>query len=168
LVRWPGVAKAGTVNTDIVSNVDFAQTLLDAAGVEAPADMQGRSLRQVCAGETPSDWRKSFYYQYYEFPGPHDVRKHYGVATDRYKLIHYYEPDMNYWELFDLKSDPQELTSVYGNEDYATVQADLEKELARLRKQLKVPDEDPPESDSRPPAQRRQQQNRQQQDAGAK
>jgi arylsulfatase A-like enzyme len=149
LVRWPGVTKAGTVNNDIVSNVDFAQTLLDAAGVESPADMQGRSLRQVCAGETPSDWRKSFYYHYYEFPGPHDVRKHYGVATKRYKLIHFYEPEMNYWELFDLKSDPQEMTSVFGKAEYAEVQAELEKELAKLRAELKVPEKDPIEADTR-------------------
>lgn len=149
LIRWPGVAKAGTVNEDIVSNVDFAQTLLDAAGVEAPADMQGRSLRPVCAGETPSDWRKSFYYHYYEFPGPHDVRKHYGVATERYKLMHFYEPEMDYWELFDLKSDPQEMTSVYGKAEYAEAQAELEKELGRLRKELKVPEEDAAEADSR-------------------
>jgi arylsulfatase A-like enzyme len=146
LVRWPGVTKGGSVNKDLVSNVDFAQTLLDAAGVEAPTDMQGRSLRPVCAGETPADWRKSFYYHYYEFPGPHDVRKHYGVVTDRYKLIHFYEPEMNYWELFDLKTDPQEMTSVYDKPEYAAVQADLATELARLRKELKVTDMDPPES----------------------
>lgn len=146
LVRWPGVTKAGAVNKDLVSNVDFAQTLLDAAGVKAPADMQGRSLRPVCAGETPADWRKSFYYHYYEFPGPHDVRKHYGVVTDRYKLVHFYEPEMNYWELFDLKTDPQEMTSLHGKAEYATVQAELEKELSRLRKELKVTDVDPPES----------------------
>ncbi|MEX2188441.1 MAG: sulfatase [Pirellulales bacterium] len=166
LVRWPGVTKAGTTNKDLVSNVDFAQTFLAAAGVDAPADMQGRSLVPVLKGETPSDWRKSFYYHYYEFPGPHSVRKHYGVVTDRYKLVRFYEPDVNYTELFDLKTDPQEMRSVYGEADYSTVQADLEKELARLRTELKVPDEDAAESiigPTRPRQPPRQQPPRQQQ-----
>ena len=76
--------------------------------------MQGRSLVPLLKGETPADWRKSFYYHYYEYPGPHRVRPHYGVVTDRYKLVHFYEPDVDYWELFDLKTDPKEMTSVYG------------------------------------------------------
>ncbi len=164
LVRWPGVTKAGTSNRDIVSNVDFAQTFLDIAGVDIPDDMQGRSLVPLFEGETPDDWRKSFYYHYYEFPGPHSVAKHFGVVTDRYKLVRFYEPEMNYSELFDLKTDPQEMRSVHGEAEYADVQAELEKELARLREELKVPEEDAAESilgrrrppAQRPPAQRRQ------------
>lgn len=169
LVRWPGVTKPGTANNDLVSNVDFAQTFLAAAGVEAPDDMQGRSLVPVLKGETPSDWRKSFYYHYYEFPGPHSVRKHYGVVTDRYKLVRFYEPQMNYWELFDLKTDPQEMRSVYGETDYAQVQADLEKELKRLRAELKVPEQDAPESliGRRPPQQPRPQVRQQRQQPAA-
>ena len=104
----------------------------------------------LLAGKTPADWRKSFYYHYYEFPGPHSVRRHYGVVTDRYKLVHFYEPGVNYWELFDLQADPQEMKSVYGQADYASVQADLEKELARLRKDLQVTAQDPPESNIKP------------------
>ncbi|HKB05263.1 MAG TPA: sulfatase [Gemmataceae bacterium] len=150
LVRWPGVTKPGSTNANLVSNIDFAATFLEAAGVEAPKDLHGRSLVPVLKRQTPADWRKSFYYHYYEFPGPHDVRKHYGVVTDRYKLVRFYEPGVDYWELFDLKSDPKELTSVYGKPEYAGVQKELETELARLRTELKVPDPDPPESIIRP------------------
>jgi arylsulfatase A-like enzyme len=146
LARWPGVTKPGSANKNLVSVLDFAETFLDAAGLEIPADMQGRSLRPVLAGQTPADWRKSFYYHYYEFPGPHSVRKHYGVVTDRYKLVHFYEPEMNYWELFDLQTDPLELTSVYDDASYAQTRQELEKELARLRKELQVPEQDPPDS----------------------
>jgi arylsulfatase A-like enzyme len=156
MARWPGVTKAGSTNKDIVSVLDFAETFLDAAGAKIPDDMQGRSLRPVLAGQTPSDWRKSFYYHYYEFPGAHSVRKHYGVVTDRYKLVYFYEPDMNYWELFDLQTDPLEMKSVYDDAKYAQTRQDLEKELARLRKELKVPEQDPPQSlTPRRPMQRR-------------
>lgn len=146
LVRWPGVTKPGSVNRDMVSNLDFAETFLEAAGLAVPAAMQGRSLVPVLAGRTPADWRKAFYYHYYEFPGPHDVARHYGVVTDRYKLVHFYEPAFNYWELFDLGRDPLELRSVFGQPDYSQVQKDLETELARLRRDLKVPEPDPPET----------------------
>ena len=146
LVRWPGVTKPGSVNADLVSNLDFAETFLDAAGVPVPAEMQGRSLVPLLKGQTPADWRKSFYYHYYEFPGPHRVRPHYGVVTDRYKLVHFYEPAVDYWELFDLEKDPQELTSVYGQPEYAKTQKELEAELTRLRTELKVPAQDPPET----------------------
>ncbi|HEX4794164.1 MAG TPA: sulfatase/phosphatase domain-containing protein [Humisphaera sp.] len=146
LIRWPGVIKPGRVNNDIVSNLDFAETFLDAAGVPIPADMQGHSMVPLLKGQTPADWRKSFYYHYYEHPAVHNVARHYGVVTDRYKLVYFYEPEMNYWEMFDLKTDPHEMKSIYGQPDYAQVQADLHKELDRLRKELKLPDTDPPAS----------------------
>jgi arylsulfatase A-like enzyme len=146
LVRWPGVAKAGGVNRDIVSNLDFAETFLDAAGLPIPDDMQGRSLRPVVAGQTPADWRKSFYYHYYEYPTPHHVRPHYGVVTDRYKLIHFYGTEADYWELFDREKDPHELRSVFGQVDYRAAQQALQQELQRLRAELKVPDKDPPQA----------------------
>src|SRR5947209_5857355 len=133
LVRWPGTAKAGTTNGQIVSNLDFAPTFLEAAGVKVPAEVQGKSFIPLLKGETPADWRKSFYYHYYEYPGPHSVHRHYGVVTDRYKLVYFYEPEMNYWELFDLQKDPKELRSVFGRPEYAAVQKELETELARLR-----------------------------------
>ena len=146
LIRWPAVAKPGGMVKAIVSNLDFAETFLDAAGLPIPAEMQGRSLVPLLKGQTPPDWRKSFYYHYYEHPGAHNVARHYGVVTDRYKLVHFYEPAFNYWELFDLEKDPHELRSVYGQPAYAGTQQELAAELARLRAELKVPASDPPET----------------------
>jgi arylsulfatase A-like enzyme len=150
LVRWPGVVKPGSTNKDLVSNLDFAETFLEAAGVPVPAEMQGRSLVPLLKGKTPADWRKSFYYHYYEYPGPHSVARHYGVVTDRYKLVYFYEPAFNYWELFDLQKDPKELKSVYDDPEYAATRKELAGELARLRKELKVPDPDPAETAIKP------------------
>jgi arylsulfatase A-like enzyme len=144
LIRWPGVTKAGSTDAHMVSNLDFAETFLEAAKLPIPAEMQGRSLGPVLKGESPADWRTSFYYHYYERPGPHNVARHYGVVTERFKLVHFYEPDMNYWELFDVRNDPREMKSVYGDPEYAAAQKELSGELARLREQLKVPDPDPP------------------------
>jgi arylsulfatase A-like enzyme len=146
LVRWPGVTKPGSVNGDLVANVDFAETFLEAAGQPIPADMQGRSFVPLLKGETPADWRKSFYYHYYEYPAPHHVRPHYGVVTNRYKLVHFYTPDVDYWELFDREKDPHEIRSVFGQPDYAKVQEELKQEIVRLRAELKVPEKDPPEA----------------------
>ena len=91
LVRWPGRVQPGSVNAeDIVSNLDFAETFLDLAGADVPSDMQGRSLVSLLKGETPADWRDTFYYHYYENPGAHNVARHYGVTTGKHKLIHLY------------------------------------------------------------------------------
>jgi arylsulfatase A-like enzyme len=128
------------------------ETFLEAAGLPVPADMQGRSLLPLFAGQTPADWRKSFYYHYYEFPGPHSVRKHYGVVTDRYKLFHFYEPEVNYWTLIDRQSDPNEMRNVYDDPAHAAARAELYTELTRLRSELQVPEQDPPESYLRPGA----------------
>jgi arylsulfatase A-like enzyme len=142
LVRWPGIAAAGGQEGRIVSNIDFAETFLDLAGVAPPADMQGRSLVPLLRGQPPDDWRKSFYYQYYEGPpAVHTVAEHYGVTDGRYKLIHFHT--LGQWELFDLKSDPEELTSVYGRPEYAEVQARMLKELNRLRGELQVTSDSP-------------------------
>ena len=141
IVRWPGVVKAGSRNTDLVMNLDLAETFLDVAGLKAPATMQGSSIVPLLAGRTPRNWRDAIYYQYFEYPGWHAVRRQYGVRTDRYKLIHYYE--LGEWELFDLEKDPEELKSVYREKSYAGVRADLEGKLAALRKQYAVPDRDP-------------------------
>jgi arylsulfatase A-like enzyme len=129
-----------------VANVDLAQTFLDMAGVAAPADMQGRSLRPLLAGQVPADWRKEFYYHYYEYPQPHHVSPHYGIITDRYKLIHYYGTGHDAVDLLDSTKDPLELKSFAGQADYADIQADLEIRLKRLRAELKVPDVDDPEA----------------------
>jgi len=136
LVRWPGVVKPGSRNSHLVQNLDFAQTFLDIAGVTAPSDMQGRSLVPLLKGEQPREWRKSIYYHYFELPGPHTVARHYGVRTDRYKLIYYYQ--INEWELFDLEKDPTERRSVYGEPAYAAIRKELELELDRLRKHYKA------------------------------
>jgi len=141
IVRWPGVVAPGSENSDLVQNLDFAETFLEMAGVPVPEHMQGRSLVPLLKGERPADWRDAIYYQYYEFPGVHAVQRHYGIRTDRYKLIHYYL--IVEWELFDLETDPDELQSVYDNPEYADVRGDLESRLAELRSQYAVPDEDP-------------------------
>ncbi|MFO0887858.1 MAG: sulfatase [Isosphaeraceae bacterium] len=146
VVRWPGVVKPGSSTRRMVSNLDLAETFLEAAGVAIPSEMQGRSLVPLLRGEDPADWRTSFYYHYYEFPGPHSVARHYGVVTDRHKLVHFYEPDVNSWELFDLSTDPRELTSIFDRPEAADVRRRLEAELARLRETLRVPAADPPES----------------------
>src|SRR5207244_1172742 len=99
-----------------------------------------------------ADWRKSFYYHYYEHPAEHKVPRQYGVVTDRYKLVHFYEPAFDYWELFDLKKDPHEMRSVFDRPEYADVRKRLESDLARLRAEQKVPATDPPESLIRPRA----------------
>jgi arylsulfatase A-like enzyme len=137
LVRWPGVAKPGSVNSNIVSLVDFAETFLDVAGVEIPTDMQGRSLVPLCKGETPADWRKSLYYHYYEFPVPHRVRPHYGVITDRFKLVHYYKPDVDDWELLDRQQDPLEVKNFHEDPAYAQTVKELHAELERLKQEVK-------------------------------
>ena len=146
LVRWPGVTKPGSTTRDIVSNLDFAETFLDAAGAPIPKEMQGRSMRPVLAGQKPADWRTSFYYNYYEYPQPHHVRPHYGVITDRYKLVQFYGTGEDYTELFDLKEDPSEMKSVSGQPAYAATEKELQSELARLRKELDVPAQDSPEA----------------------
>lgn len=150
LVRWPGVVKPGSVNADLVSNLDFAETFLEAAGLPVPAEMQGRSFVPLLRGEAPADWRKSFYYHYYEFPGPHSVARHYGVVTSRYKLLRLYDPGPEYTELFDLQKDPKEMKDVAADPAYAEVRKELEAELARLRRELKVPDPDPEQAAIRP------------------
>lgn len=154
LVRWPQVVRPGSVNADLVSNLDFAETFLAAAGVPVPAEMQGRDLGPLLRGEKPADWRKSFYYQYYEWPQPHHVHPHYGVVTDRYKLVHFYK-DADYWELFNRQTDPLELKSVFGQADYANTEQELAAELTRLRSELAVPAEDPPEASGNPPPAKR-------------
>jgi arylsulfatase A-like enzyme len=142
VVRWPPVTAPGSVEGRITSNVDFAETFLELAGVEPPADMQGRSLVPLLRGEAPDDWRTSFYYHYYEGPpAVHTVSEHYGVTDGRYKLIHFYKIDQ--WELFDLVDDPDELQTVYGRPTYAAVRARLEQELERLRGELEVTSDDP-------------------------
>ncbi len=139
LISWPGTVKAGSVNNDLVSNLDFGETLIDIAGGEVPADMQGRSMLPILKGETPDDWRKAHYYHYYEHPSEHNVMRHYGITTEKYKLIHFYY-DMDDWELYDLEKDPNEMVDVYDDPAYADVRTDLHKQLEELR--IKYQDSD--------------------------
>ena len=139
MVRYPKEIKAGTKIDALVQNLDFAPTFLDYAGVEIPADMQGESFRTLVSGET-NDWRDAVYYTYYEYPAVHMVKRHYGIATDRYKLMHFYY-DIDEWELYDLKEDPHELHNVYDDPAYADVREDMHTKLIELRKQYKDSDE---------------------------
>jgi len=134
IVRWPGVVERGSVDASLAQNIDLAPTLLDMAQVEAPAEMQGISMLPLLEGEGQRGWRDSVYYHYYEFPGVHAVQRHLGIATERYKLIHYYQ--LGEWELFDLERDPSELNSVWADEEYAEVRADLEARLVALGEEL--------------------------------
>ncbi len=136
VMRLPGRIAPGSTDEHLVQNLDFAQTFLDLAGVDAPAAMQGQSLVPLFDAAARGFERDSIYYQYYEFPGAHSVPKHYGVRTERYKLIHYHELDE--WELFDLKQDPKEMRNVYGTNNYNEVQAKLTAELQQLRREYKV------------------------------
>jgi arylsulfatase A-like enzyme len=135
IVRWPGVTKPGSVNEHLVQNLDFAETFLDVAGVASPSDMQGRSIVPLLRGESPWDWRKSIYYHYYEWPQPHHVQPHFGVRTDRHKLIYYHQ--IKEWELFDLRKDPDELRSVYDDATYSATATELKAELKRLQELYK-------------------------------
>jgi arylsulfatase A-like enzyme len=140
LVRYPKEIKAGSVNEDIVLNLDFAPTLLDFAGAAKSADMQGQSFRPLLQGRMPKDWRTSMYYHYYEYPAVHSVKRHYGVRTRRYKLIHFYY-DIDEWELYDLHKDPDELNNVIDDPTYANVLKQLKDELSRLRNKFKDTEE---------------------------
>jgi arylsulfatase A-like enzyme len=147
VVRWPGVVKPASVNTDLVQNIDFAGTFLDLAGVDAPADMQGESIVPLLKGKTPGNWRTSLYYHYYEYPGGHSVRRHEGVADRRYKLIRFYGMDVpggEEWEFYDLEEDPSEMNNLYGAADYSRKISRLKKELGRLRDYYEVPANPPP------------------------
>jgi arylsulfatase A-like enzyme len=137
LVRWPGRVEPGTVNNDLVSNLDFAPTLLELAGVQPPAAMQGRSLAPLLAAKPPNDWRTSHYYHYYEYPSVHRVHKHCGVRTARHKLIHFYETGE--WELYDLNDDPREMTNLYNEPASAPLVRTLKAELKRLQARYQVP-----------------------------
>ena len=100
--------------------------------------MQGRSLRPLLKGNSAKDWRNSMYYHYYAFPAWHMVKKHYGIRTERYKLIHFYD-DIDAWELYDLHKDPHELNNVFNDPDYANEVDRLKIELKQLQKQYGDP-----------------------------
>ena len=123
---------------EMVQNIDYAPTFLELAGVPVPEDIHGESIVPLLKGEKPAGWRKSLYYHYYEFPAVHMVKRHYGVRTDRYKLIHY-DNDIDVWELFDLQEDPQEMNNLFGKPEYEQVTKQMMEELKRLQEQYDDP-----------------------------
>jgi arylsulfatase A-like enzyme len=131
LIRYPKEIKAGTEIDRLVQNLDFAPTLLDYAGVDIPSEMQGESFKQLVNGES-DEWRDAVYYTYYEYPSVHMVKRHYGVATDRYKLMHFYY-DIDEWEMYDLEEDPDEMNNIYDDPAYADVQEEMHQKLQDLR-----------------------------------
>ena len=148
LIRYPDVIEAGSTNSDIAVNVDFAPTFLELAGVDTPDHLQGRSLVPLLGGDTPDDWPTSMYYRYWMHrDGAHLCPAHYGVRTKTHKLICYYNDPLGQegangpadpveWELFDLVEDPMEINNVIDDEGYAAVRSELEDELKRLQSEL--------------------------------
>jgi arylsulfatase A-like enzyme len=136
VMRYPGKIDSGTRIDAMVQNLDHAPTILDFAGAAIPEDMQGLSMKPLLENkETP--WRTSVYYHYYEYPGAHSVKKHYGIRTDRYKLIHFYD-DIDTWELYDLEQDPDEMKNLFEQEGYEAITADLKTELDSLQTAYRV------------------------------
>jgi arylsulfatase A-like enzyme len=132
LIRWPNQITPGTTQEEMVQNLDFAQTFLEAAQIEAPDDMQGESLIPLMTGND-SEWdREAVYYHYYEYPASHMVKRHFGIVTKEFKLAHFYY-DVDEWEMYDRKNDPQEMKNVYDDPAYAEIRAKLHDELDAIR-----------------------------------
>lgn len=132
LIKWPNKITPGTTEDELVQNLDFAQTFLEVASVRAPKDMQGKSLVPLLTGNKETWDREAVYYHYYEFPAEHAVKRHYGIATKDYKFIHFYY-DVDEWELYDRKKDPQEMNNVYNNSEYAEVVKEMKRILEETR-----------------------------------
>lgn len=140
LVRMPDAMKTPERGGDIdgfVQNIDHAPTFLELAGAEIPDDIQGESYVQLLKGKERG-WRKSLYYHYYEYPAEHCVRRHYGVRTERWSLMHFYN-DIDEWELFDLKNDPEQMHNIYGKPGTERIVKKLRKELERLQIEYEDP-----------------------------
>jgi arylsulfatase A-like enzyme len=130
LARFPREIKPGSVCNDLISNVDFAPTFLDLAGVSVPSYMQGRSTRPLLQGETPSDWPGVAYHRYWMHQDEyHNAYAHYGIRDQRYKLIYWYNQGFGLpgtqsggqapeWEFFDCEKDPLELFNCYRDPAY--------------------------------------------------
>ncbi len=139
LVRLPGVTEAGTSSDALVQHLDFAETFLDLAGAAIPEEMQGMSILEPIretanSGGIPGDWRKSIYYHYYEYPGAHAVKRHYGVRNEQYKLMHFYH-NIDEWEMYDLEKDPKEMNNIINDPAYKDILLEMKAELARLQVQ---------------------------------
>lgn len=140
LIKWPNVIHPGTTQEEMVQNLDFAQTFLEMAGVTAPEDMQGKSLVPLLKGQQEAWDREAVYYHFYEYPGEHAVKRHYGIATKEYKLIHFYH-DVDEWELYDQRKDPQEMHNVYYDPEYAEVRREMTQKLQEVREKYKDSEE---------------------------
>lgn len=136
LIKWPGVIKPGTRPEHMIQNIDYAPTFLDAAGVEVPKEVQGKSIKPIFEGQTSDEWRKSVYYAYYE-TGEHNVPQHFGVRTKTHKL--FYIPLTDEWQMFDLQKDPQEIKNIYDNPEYKQIREELTKEYNRIREHYDAP-----------------------------
>ena len=136
IISWPGVTNKKTVTNSMVQNLDFAETILDMAGLPIPSDMQGKSIVPVLERKQKGDLHDALYYHFYENQ-EHKVAKHIGVRTDRYKLIYFYEN--NEWELYDLEKDKNEMNNVYGQPAYKKVQEMMIKKLKELKEQYRDP-----------------------------
>ena len=146
IMRMPkGFDRRGDI-TEMVQNIDYAPTFLELAGAPVPADIQGVSLLPLLKGEQPKDWRNALYYHFYEYPAEHMVKRHYGIRTERYKLIHFYN-DINWWELYDMQADPTEMHNLYGQKEYEPVVKELKEQMLKLQEQYNDPVRFSPERD---------------------
>ena len=146
VIRYPKMIKAGSTSKAICMNVDFGPTFLDLAGIEVPSEMQGRSFRKVLEkkGRIPAGWREAAYYHYYEYPAEHSVKRHYGIRTSDCKLIHFYN-DIDQWEMYDMKADPQEMRNVYDDPAYADKRTQMHRILEQVQQEYE--DTDPCEKE---------------------
>ena len=131
IVRYPASIKAGTVNEELISNVDFAPTLLEFAGIEADSRMQGRSIAPLLGGRTPADWRQAIWYAYGAAGHPH-----WGMRSKRYKLVLF--PGTEDFEFYDLQEDPREMTNLAGVSDYAAAIAEARKTVEELKREVGI------------------------------
>ncbi len=154
IIRYPGMVEAGSVNDDLVTNVDFAPTIADLAGLSIPEDIQGESILPILEGNTPETWRQAVYYRYWQHLLHRDVTAHYGIRTKTHKLIYFhgqplgmtdYPPVDASWEFFDLVNDPAEMNSLYHDPEQQTLIRDLKRELLRLKEQYDDSDDKYPE-----------------------
>ena len=131
MVKYPERIKAGSVNEDIITNIDFAPTLLELAGITTTQKMQGTSFVPVLEGNTPNNWQDAMYYHYYEFPFWHHVQPHYGIRTQKYTLAHFYY-NIDVWELYDLEKDPNQMNNIYNDPNYTSTITELKAKLKNL------------------------------------
>jgi len=134
IIYSPQSKNNGIQNSNLVMNIDFAPTILDFAGIKVPDEMQGVSMKPLVLGETMQNWRKELYYHYYE--KSFGMSKHYGIRTDKYKLIHFYDP-VDSWELYDLQTDPAEMNNLIAEQNMQSVVEDLKIKLKKLQEKYK-------------------------------